>query len=129
MTTKEGDENLEVGGRFTCRLRAAAVSLLLGRIGRCSGKEIARFALSLSRSAQAERDNESYFFVRAASVHRFIRRSYYLSVKLMESYISPPSACAHTKRSFARKMMERHCRRHKGDCLLPPDGRRPAARG
>ncbi|GBP67879.1 hypothetical protein EVAR_38347_1 [Eumeta japonica] len=33
------------------------------------------FALSLARSAQAERDNESYFFVRAAGVHRFKRRS------------------------------------------------------
>ncbi|GBP75080.1 hypothetical protein EVAR_48761_1 [Eumeta japonica] len=31
-------------------------------------------ALSLARSAQAERDNESCFFMRAASVHRFIRR-------------------------------------------------------
>ncbi|GBP35756.1 hypothetical protein EVAR_82691_1 [Eumeta japonica] len=40
------------------RLCAAAVSLLLGRIGRCSGREIARSALSLARSAQAERDNE-----------------------------------------------------------------------
>ncbi|GBP79191.1 hypothetical protein EVAR_53057_1 [Eumeta japonica] len=31
-------------------------------------------ALSLARSAQAERDNELCFFVRAAGVHRFIRR-------------------------------------------------------
>ncbi|GBP19199.1 hypothetical protein EVAR_11521_1 [Eumeta japonica] len=31
-------------------------------------------ALSLARSAQAERDNESCFFVRAAGVHRFISR-------------------------------------------------------
>ncbi|GBP45036.1 hypothetical protein EVAR_23510_1 [Eumeta japonica] len=30
-------------------------------------------ALSLARSAQAQRDNESCFFVRAAGVHRFIR--------------------------------------------------------
>ncbi|GBP42723.1 Zinc finger protein 62 homolog [Eumeta japonica] len=36
-------------------------------------EEIARPALSLARSAQAERDNESCFFVRAASVPRFIR--------------------------------------------------------
>ncbi|GBP62003.1 hypothetical protein EVAR_46032_1 [Eumeta japonica] len=43
------------------RLCAAAVSLLLGRIGRWSGREIARCALSLARSAQAERDNESCF--------------------------------------------------------------------
>ncbi|GBP40143.1 hypothetical protein EVAR_20284_1 [Eumeta japonica] len=68
------------------RLCAAAVSLLLGRIGRCerveeserspfhSGREIARSALSLTHSAQAERDNESCFFVRAAGVHRLIRR-------------------------------------------------------
>ncbi|GBP81981.1 hypothetical protein EVAR_65587_1 [Eumeta japonica] len=38
-------------------------------------EEIARSALSLARSAQAERDNESCFFVRAAGVHRFIRRT------------------------------------------------------
>ncbi|GBP44790.1 hypothetical protein EVAR_86605_1 [Eumeta japonica] len=63
---------------WTCpRLCAAAVSLLLGRIGRWSGREIACSALSLARSAQAERDNESCFFVRAASVHRFIRRVAY----------------------------------------------------
>ncbi|GBP18344.1 Aldo-keto reductase AKR2E4 [Eumeta japonica] len=43
---------------------SGAVSLLLGRTGRPSGKEIARSALSLARSAQAERHNESYFFVR-----------------------------------------------------------------
>ncbi|GBP18620.1 hypothetical protein EVAR_14390_1 [Eumeta japonica] len=54
-------------------LCAAAVSFLLGRIGRWSGGEIARSALSLARSAQAERDNESCFFVRAAGVHRFRR--------------------------------------------------------
>ncbi|GBP75381.1 hypothetical protein EVAR_34748_1 [Eumeta japonica] len=57
-----------------CRLCAAAISLLLGRIVRWSGREIACSALSLARSAQAERDNESCFFVRAAGVHRFIRR-------------------------------------------------------
>ncbi|GBP21279.1 hypothetical protein EVAR_11674_1 [Eumeta japonica] len=45
----------------TCRLCAVAISLLLGRIGRWSGREIARSALSLARSAQAERDNESCF--------------------------------------------------------------------
>ncbi|GBP48923.1 V-type proton ATPase 21 kDa proteolipid subunit [Eumeta japonica] len=43
-------------------LCAAAVSLLLGRIGRWSRREIARSVLSLARSARAERDNESYFF-------------------------------------------------------------------
>ncbi|GBP60841.1 hypothetical protein EVAR_35389_1 [Eumeta japonica] len=43
--------------QFTCKLFAAAISLLLGRIGRLSGSEIARSALSLARSAQAERDN------------------------------------------------------------------------
>ncbi|GBP28592.1 hypothetical protein EVAR_85791_1 [Eumeta japonica] len=70
-------------------LCAAAVSFLFGRIGRSSGREIdasqaerlgrsclsiACSALSLARSAQAERDNESCIFVRAAGVHRFIRR-------------------------------------------------------
>ncbi|GBP41554.1 hypothetical protein EVAR_20362_1 [Eumeta japonica] len=45
-----------------CGLCAAAVSLVLGRIGRWSGREIARSTLSLARSAQAERDNESCFF-------------------------------------------------------------------
>ncbi|GBP37741.1 hypothetical protein EVAR_29942_1 [Eumeta japonica] len=70
--------------QFTCRLCAAAVSFLLGRIGRCSGREIARFALSLARSAQAERDNESCFFMRAAGVHRFIRR-YHVKVYSYEN--------------------------------------------
>ncbi|GBP08184.1 hypothetical protein EVAR_2963_1 [Eumeta japonica] len=71
------------------RLCAAAISFLLGRIGRWSGREIdasqaerlgqsclfiACSMLSLAHSAKAERDNESCFFVRAASVHRFIRR-------------------------------------------------------
>ncbi|GBP12161.1 EGF-containing fibulin-like extracellular matrix protein 1 [Eumeta japonica] len=75
--------------QFYCRLCAAAVSLLLGRIGRWSEREtdasqaerlgrsylsIACSTLSLARSAQTERDNESCFFVRAAGVHRFIRR-------------------------------------------------------
>ncbi|GBP96842.1 hypothetical protein EVAR_69719_1 [Eumeta japonica] len=41
--------------------------LELERIGRWTGREIARSALSLARSAQAERDNESCFFVRAAA--------------------------------------------------------------
>ncbi|GBP26264.1 hypothetical protein EVAR_16118_1 [Eumeta japonica] len=59
--------------QFTCRLCAAAVSLLLGPIGRWSGREIdasqaerlarsclsvACSALSLARSAQMERDNK-----------------------------------------------------------------------
>ncbi|GBP22794.1 hypothetical protein EVAR_13585_1 [Eumeta japonica] len=54
---------------FSRRLCTAAVSLLLRRIGRWSGREIARSALSFARSGQAERDNESCFFVRAAGVH------------------------------------------------------------
>ncbi|GBP06026.1 Cytochrome c oxidase assembly factor 4 homolog, mitochondrial [Eumeta japonica] len=59
---------------------AAAVSLLHGRVGRWSGREIARSALSLARSAQAERGNESCFFVRAAGVHRSFY--YHYGVKL-----------------------------------------------
>ncbi|GBP41124.1 hypothetical protein EVAR_32577_1 [Eumeta japonica] len=55
-------------------LCAAAVSLLLGRIGRWSGREIACQTLLLACSVQAERDNESCFFVLAAGVHRFIKR-------------------------------------------------------
>ncbi|GBP94741.1 hypothetical protein EVAR_52817_1 [Eumeta japonica] len=42
-------------------LCAAAVSLLLERIGRWSGRGIARSVFMLVRSAQAERDNESCF--------------------------------------------------------------------
>ncbi|GBP70516.1 hypothetical protein EVAR_61431_1 [Eumeta japonica] len=38
---------------------------------------IARCVLSLARSTQAERDNESRFFVRAAGFHRFIRRYHF----------------------------------------------------
>ncbi|GBP19609.1 hypothetical protein EVAR_102158_1 [Eumeta japonica] len=45
-----------------CRLCAAAISLLLVRIGRWSGRELARSALSLVRLAHVERDNESCFF-------------------------------------------------------------------
>ncbi|GBP52067.1 hypothetical protein EVAR_97537_1 [Eumeta japonica] len=52
----------------TIMLCAAAVSLLLGRIGRWSGREISRAALSLARSAQAERDNESCFFLTPSSI-------------------------------------------------------------
>ncbi len=55
-------------------LCAVAVYLSNERIGRWSGREIACSALSLARIAQAERDNESCFFVLAAGVHRFIRR-------------------------------------------------------
>ncbi|GBP10104.1 hypothetical protein EVAR_77527_1 [Eumeta japonica] len=58
-------------GNASVELCAVAVSLLLGRIGRRSGREIARSALSLARSAQAERDNESCFVVLAAGVHRY----------------------------------------------------------
>ncbi|GBP95730.1 hypothetical protein EVAR_66617_1 [Eumeta japonica] len=72
---------VELTKQFTCSLYAAAVSLLLGRIGRWSIREIdvshaerlgrsclsiACSALSLACSAQTERDNESCFFVRAA---------------------------------------------------------------
>ncbi|GBP35173.1 hypothetical protein EVAR_18298_1 [Eumeta japonica] len=60
--------------QFGYWLCAAAVSLLLGRIGRWSGREIPCSALSLVGSVQVERDNESCFFVRVAGVHRFIRR-------------------------------------------------------
>ncbi|GBP41358.1 hypothetical protein EVAR_84701_1 [Eumeta japonica] len=66
-------------------LCAAAVSLLLGRIGRWSGRDIdalqgerlgrsclsvARFPLSLARSAQAECDNESCFFACSCTWNR-----------------------------------------------------------
>ncbi|GBP68649.1 hypothetical protein EVAR_47655_1 [Eumeta japonica] len=50
------------GRDLRLRLCAAAISLLLGRIGRWSGQEIACSALSLARLAQVERDNESCFF-------------------------------------------------------------------
>ena len=64
------------------------VHVFIGHVGRWSGREInvsqaerlgrsclsiSCSTLSLARSAQAERDNESCFFVRAADVHRFIR--------------------------------------------------------
>ncbi|GBP52482.1 Xylulose kinase [Eumeta japonica] len=66
------------------RLCAAAVSLLFGRIGRWSEREIARSALSLVRSAQAERNNESCFFVRADGVHRLIRRSHVKNLEISQ---------------------------------------------
>ncbi|GBP00945.1 hypothetical protein EVAR_2254_1 [Eumeta japonica] len=52
------------------------------RLGHLS---IACSALSLARSAQAQRDNESYFFVPVAGVHRFIRQ---IKMKIY-LYISP----------------------------------------
>ncbi|GBP11475.1 hypothetical protein EVAR_92967_1 [Eumeta japonica] len=55
------------------------------RISRWSGREIARSAVSLVRSAQPERDNESYFFARAAGVHRFIRR-YHDIIHVLKSF-------------------------------------------
>ncbi|GBP78457.1 hypothetical protein EVAR_52262_1 [Eumeta japonica] len=44
--------------QYLYRLCAAAVSFLLGRIGRWSGREVVRSAFSFVRSAQAERDKE-----------------------------------------------------------------------
>ncbi|GBP76178.1 hypothetical protein EVAR_49975_1 [Eumeta japonica] len=62
IVTSPSGEKKNIVTVFEHRLCAAAVSLLLlGRIGRWSGREIARSALSLERSAQAERDNESCF--------------------------------------------------------------------
>ncbi|GBP45783.1 hypothetical protein EVAR_76088_1 [Eumeta japonica] len=83
-------------GRALC---AAAVSLLLGRIGRWSERETARSALSLARSAQAERDNKSCFFVHAAGVHRFIRRYHFKKVNDNDDIPGPlsdrrPWACS-----------------------------------
>ncbi|GBP90092.1 hypothetical protein EVAR_66591_1 [Eumeta japonica] len=79
----------------------------------CLGRlSIACSALSLSRSAQAERDNESYFFMmRLASICYFIcyteeRQRYYIRVELFlvsgaqsELYVSPnPDNSAHQPR-------------------------------
>ncbi|GBP53978.1 Histone-lysine N-methyltransferase SETMAR [Eumeta japonica] len=49
------------------RLCAAAVSLLLRRMDRWNGRENSCSVLSLGRSAQAECNNKSRFFVRAAA--------------------------------------------------------------
>ncbi|GBP33265.1 hypothetical protein EVAR_5220_1 [Eumeta japonica] len=59
---KEG--SMKTCGRMLLleRLCAATVSLLLGRIGLWSGREIAHSGLSLAHSAQAERDNELCFY-------------------------------------------------------------------
>ncbi|GBP38225.1 hypothetical protein EVAR_18104_1 [Eumeta japonica] len=53
--------------------RVRPLSLFYSDASADSGREIARSALSLARSAQAERDNESCFFVCTADVQRFIR--------------------------------------------------------
>ncbi|GBP57041.1 Lysosome membrane protein 2 [Eumeta japonica] len=42
--------------------RVRPMSLFYSDTGRWNGREIARFVLSLARSVQAERDNESWFF-------------------------------------------------------------------
>ncbi|GBP67293.1 hypothetical protein EVAR_43804_1 [Eumeta japonica] len=66
------------------------------RLGRLS---IACSVFSLARSAQAERDNESCFFVHEAGVHRFIRRQH---VKRKESgWPSPESSLAEFAPSVA----------------------------
>ncbi|GBP55509.1 hypothetical protein EVAR_36232_1 [Eumeta japonica] len=54
------------------------------RLGRLS---IARSALSLARSAQAERDNKSCFSVCAAGVHRFIRRYHVKNCVLIVQWV------------------------------------------
>ncbi|GBP40512.1 hypothetical protein EVAR_30571_1 [Eumeta japonica] len=97
---------LATNERCNNRSCAAAASLLLGRIDRRSGREIARSALSLAHSAPAERDNESRFFVRAAGVHRFLRRYHVetsgglnditLIISLThDSQLAPSSALSH----------------------------------
>ncbi|GBP25752.1 hypothetical protein EVAR_12232_1 [Eumeta japonica] len=43
---------------------------------------IARSALSLARSTQAERDNEPWFFMHAVGVHRFIRRYHVIQMPI-----------------------------------------------
>ena len=83
--------------RFTLKTADKAVRVFIGRICRWSGREInesqverlgrsclsiACSAPSLERSAQAESDDESYFFVRAAGVHRFTRRYHVNNVTL-----------------------------------------------
>ncbi|GBP80671.1 hypothetical protein EVAR_49836_1 [Eumeta japonica] len=77
IRTQNSDENGD-GWAITASLSrpvpqlcAASVSLVLGRIDRWSGREIACSALSLTHSAQAERDNESCFFFHDASAPRF----------------------------------------------------------
>ncbi|GBP45764.1 hypothetical protein EVAR_76069_1 [Eumeta japonica] len=79
---------------------AAAVSLLLGRVGRWRGREIAHSALSLARSAQAERDNESCYYVHRLIKHyhvkifcykRFVRLKRDLSI---EAYRAKSAAVA-----------------------------------
>lgn len=54
------------------KLLCKIINALLGR----SSLSIAGSALSLARSSQTERDNESCYFVRAFGVNRFIRRYY-----------------------------------------------------
>ncbi|GBP63376.1 3-ketoacyl-CoA thiolase, mitochondrial [Eumeta japonica] len=56
--------NVGIVNAVVCGL---CLSLLLGHISRWSRREIARSALSLARSAQAERDNESCYFMSGAS--------------------------------------------------------------
>ncbi|GBP18285.1 hypothetical protein EVAR_9129_1 [Eumeta japonica] len=57
------------------------------RLGR-SYLFIACSALSLARSAQAERDNESCFIVRAAGVHRFISRHHVKTINIKHTIFS-----------------------------------------
>ncbi|GBP44761.1 Unconventional myosin-Va [Eumeta japonica] len=78
-TLKRNSDSIEYNALWLAnmlRLCAVCVSLILGRIGRWSGREIARSVLSFARSVHTERDNESCFFVHVTGVHRFIRRYY-----------------------------------------------------
>ncbi|GBP15724.1 hypothetical protein EVAR_93913_1 [Eumeta japonica] len=105
--------------QYLFRLCAAAVSLLLGRIGRWSGREIARSALSLARSAQAERGNESCFFMRAAGVHRFLIRPPSMQAKARNKRMRGtigPSARLVTHLSLFHSI---------GRCIRIEEGQRP----
>ncbi|GBP71100.1 hypothetical protein EVAR_53380_1 [Eumeta japonica] len=118
------------GIRHSVRRPKAAVSLLLGHIGLWSEREIdasqaerlgrlsiARSALSLARSAQAKRDNESCFFVHAAGVHRFIRR-YHVKNSKIAFHVSSHA------RTHARAVRGAHVCYY---CTRPYDGPPPIA--
>ncbi|GBP66613.1 hypothetical protein EVAR_50438_1 [Eumeta japonica] len=83
------------------QLCAAAVSLVLGCIGRWCGREIGRSALSLARSAQAERDNESCFIAaRRPAAPR--PASFYVSLKVIKASIAVLSSGSHRLLDIAR---------------------------
>ncbi|GBP88262.1 hypothetical protein EVAR_63910_1 [Eumeta japonica] len=100
----------EKDGRKGSRLREAAISHLLERIGHWSGREIARSVLSLTRSAQAEHDSLKCKRERGTSDKEAQSASAFGSVRhLSVSYLNALSPCGLRGR-HAQRCRQPDCR-------------------